>query len=340
MSEQTTSKASPLKVALAGAGMISRHHLIAWATLADRAKIVAVCDPDMDRARNCAKEFGIEATYRSAEEMFASETIDAIDIASPRDTHAAWVCIAADRALPALCQKPLTPTLLEAEALERRVRGRMRLMVHENRRFHPVYRDARAWIDAGLLGEIRMVRGASFSSAALPDASGQAPGFVRQPAMMREPRLFLAEVFIHNIDVARFLCGPLRLVGARTARTLPAIPGETLASILFETAKGAPVDLTGSMAAPGYPPRAIEEFEIIGDKATIRIRGGEIELIGAAMQRQSYDRDAAYQACFNQAIGHFVDALASGEPFETDPIDNLETMRLVEHAYWAAGVYT
>jgi predicted dehydrogenase len=152
--------------------------------------------------------------------------------------------------------------------------------------------------------------------------------------------LFLAEIFIHNLDVVRFLCGPLRLVGARAARTLPAIPGETLAAILLETAKGAPIDLAGSMAAPGYPPRAIEEFDIIGDTATIRIRGGDIELIGGAEQRQSYDRDLAYQACFNQAIGHFVHALASGEPFETDPIDNLETMRLVEHAYWAAGFHT
>ncbi len=30
---------------------------------------------------------------------------------------------------------------------------------------------------------------------------------------------------------------------------------------------------------------------------------------------------------------------AAGAPFETDPDDNLQTLRLVEHAYWAAGLH-
>ena len=31
----------------------------------------------------------------------------------------------------------------------------------------------------------------------------------------------IAEVLIHHIDVLRFLCGPLKLLSARTARKLP-----------------------------------------------------------------------------------------------------------------------
>jgi D-apiose dehydrogenase len=38
-------------------------------------------------------------------------------------------------------------------------------------------------------------------------------------------------------------------------------------------------------------------------------------------------------------IAHFVDCLETGAPFETGPADNLETLRLVEHAYWAAGLH-
>mgnify|MGYP001799495095 CR=1 FL=1 len=34
----------PLKVAIAGAGMISHHHLIAWSKL-DNVRVVAVSDP-------------------------------------------------------------------------------------------------------------------------------------------------------------------------------------------------------------------------------------------------------------------------------------------------------
>jgi predicted dehydrogenase len=42
----------PLRIGLIGAGMVSRHHLIAWAAIPDRAKVVAVADPSHDNAYN------------------------------------------------------------------------------------------------------------------------------------------------------------------------------------------------------------------------------------------------------------------------------------------------
>ena len=43
-------RSETLRVALAGAGMISQHHLIAWSRLGNRAKVVAVADPDRGKA--------------------------------------------------------------------------------------------------------------------------------------------------------------------------------------------------------------------------------------------------------------------------------------------------
>ena len=37
------------------------------------------------------------------------------------------------------------------------------------------------------------------------------------------------------------------------------------------------------------------------------------------------------------AVAHFVAALETGAPFETDRLDNLETLRLVDDAYRLAG---
>src|SRR5262249_45416286 len=144
-------RSTPIAVALAGAGMISWYHLVAWRNLGARARVVAVCDPDPDRARRRAEEFGVPRVYRDAEAMLAAEPIDALDVASPRETHAGWVEAAAARGIDVLCQKPLTPTLAEAEGLIRRVEGRTRLMVHENWRFRPWYRELKRWIDAGEL---------------------------------------------------------------------------------------------------------------------------------------------------------------------------------------------
>jgi predicted dehydrogenase len=332
-------RSTPLRVALAGAGMISWYHLVAWRNVGGRARVVAVCDPDPRRAAARAEEFGIPRTYRDAASMLDGEELDALDVASPRETHAAWVEAAAARGIDVLCQKPMTPTLAEAEGLVERVGTRIRLMVHENWRFRPWYRELRTWIGDGHLGDLALGRLSTISSGFLPDASGRRPALVRQPFMAHEPRLMIAEVLIHHLDTMRYLCGPLRVVAARASRPVPEVSGESLAAIFLETAAGAPVSVTGTMGAPGYPPRSPDRLELIGRKASVVLEENELRLLGPSPRTGRYDPDAGYQASFDGVIAHFVDCLETGAPFETGPADNLETLRLVEHAYRAAELH-
>ena len=62
--------------------------------------------------------------------MFAAEKLDAVDIATWRETHVELTRLAAAHRVHVLCQKPLAPTLAEAESLAAEVAGRIRLMVH------------------------------------------------------------------------------------------------------------------------------------------------------------------------------------------------------------------
>ena len=328
----------PLKVALAGAGMISWYHLTAWRKLGTRVELVAVCDPDGEKARRRAEEFGIPKVYQDRDKMLAEESIEALDVASPRETHAAWIEAAAARGIDVLCQKPLTPTLALAQDLLRCVEDNIRLMVHENWRFRPWYRELATWIAAGDLGDILLARMAMINSGFLPDEAGRRPAFIRQPFMQHERRLMIAEVLIHHLDVMRFLCGELRIVSARAKRTLPDVAGETFASILLETARGAPIEVIGTMAAAGYPPRAPDRVEIVGAQASAIFEDNVLRLTGPAPREIAYDNDQGYQASFDGVIAHFVKCLEDGSRFETDPADNIETLRLVEHAYWAAGL--
>jgi predicted dehydrogenase len=335
-----TARSTPIRVALAGAGMISHYHLIGWRNAGrSRAQLVAVYDPDRARAEARAREFGISKVYDDPDAMLAKEAIDALDVASPRETHAFWVEAAAARGIDVLCQKPLTPTLGESEALARAVAGRIRLMVHENWRFRPWYRELKKWIAAGEIGEITACQMTLLSSGLLPDANGRRPALVRQPFMADEPRMLIAETLIHHIDTVRWLVGPLRVVSARASRVVPEVKGESLATILMETATGVPVLVIGTMAAPGFPSRTGDRLELIGRTASATLEATELQLRGPKPRQQSYDHDAGYQASFDGVIAHFVDCLASDAPFETDPVDNLETLRLVEHAYWAAGIH-
>jgi len=331
-------RSRPLKVALAGAGMISWYHLVGWRSLGERVRLVAVCDPDAGRAAGRAQEFSIPHAYRDAEAMFAAEAIDALDVISPRRTHAEWVDAAAARGIDVLCQKPMTPTLAESEALVRRVEGRSRLMAHENWRFRPWYRELKRWMAAGELGDLVLARMATFTSGLLPDGTGRRPLLVREPYTQHEERLMVAEVLIHHLDVMRFLCGELRVVAARGARTVSDVLGETVAAIFLETAAGAPVEVTGTMVAAGYPARPPDQLEVIGSKASATFTNSELCLLGPNPRRQRFDADVGYQASFDGVIAHFVDCLETGAPFETGPVDNLETLRLVEHAYQAASL--
>jgi predicted dehydrogenase len=92
------------------------------------------------------------------------------------------------------------------------------------------------------------------------------------------------------------------------------------------------------MAAPGYPPRPPDRLEIVGDKASAIFDETGLRLLGSSPRSIQYDRERGYQASFDGVIAHFVDCLETGAPFETGPADNLETLRLVDDAYRAAGL--
>jgi predicted dehydrogenase len=163
-----------LRVALAGAGMVSRHHLIAWSKLAG-AKVVAVADPQQEKAAGRASEFAIERVFADVARMLDETRPDAIDIATPVETHAQVARLAAERGIAVLCQKPLAPTLREAEALAAEIGPRVPVMVHENWRFRAPYSRARDWIAAGRIGRVRASPSRSTAPAfsCRPEAAGR-----------------------------------------------------------------------------------------------------------------------------------------------------------------------
>jgi len=328
--------AAKLRIGLIGAGDISQYHLAAWHKT-EHAVVVAVCDRDATRAGARAGEFGIPAVYTDAAAMFAAEKLDAVDIATWRETHVELTRLAATHRVHVLCQKPLAPTLTEAESLAAEVAGRIRLMVNENRRFAPHFRAIRRWIDEGRVGPVRQCVSTMHRSGFIKDANGRRPAVERAPFMAREPRLMIAETLIHQLDVLRFLLGDMTMIAARTLRTEPDMPGETLATLMLETGTGAPVVIAGSFVAPGFGTAVSDRIEIIGTHASVILDGRGIELRGAATERIAVDYGAAYQACFDAGIAHFVERLRANLPFETGPDDNLKTLKLVEDAYALAA---
>ncbi len=326
-----------LRVALVGAGMISFKHLTAWKRVAG-AEVVAVVDPDPAKATARAREFGIPRCYESLDALFAHEAIDAADIASSRESHGPLLRTLIGRGIPAICEKPLVPEIDEATALAALARGRARIMVNQNFRFRPYYERMKEWIDSGRIGALSGCTIACRSSGLLPDASGRYPYIERQPYVRHEARLMIAEVLIHRLDVARWLCGPMSLVAARARRSCVEVIGETEATLFFETrGNRVPVLVDGNFASAGYPAQSVDRVEIVGSRARIAMDHDVLRLHGPESEEVQYEPVSSIQESFDRTMQHFVDCLRSGAPFRNEVEDNLPTLQLVDEAYRSAG---
>jgi predicted dehydrogenase len=327
----------PLRIGLIGAGMVSRHHLIAWADIPDRARVVAIADPSRENAARRADEFSISQIYADADAMFAATELDAVDIAAPRQFHAALVRLAAKRGLPVLCQKPLAPNLQQAIELATAVKNQTRLMVHENWRFRGYYRDAAAWLREGRIGDVKQAQLTLLTSGVLPGADGLRPALERQPFMRGEKRMLVAEVLIHHLDTLRMLLGPLRVTAAGLSRTYSEMAGEDGAVIQMKAESGGTVTVFASFAAHGFPAVQVDRLDILGATGSIRLDGPHLVCSGGAPAENHYDLAVEYQGSYNRTIAHFVQSLRDNTPFETAPEDNIETLRLVEDCYRLSG---
>ena len=328
--------AEPLRIALVGCGLISLYHLRAWA--AAGAKVVALCDTDRAKATARGAEFGVARVHADAAGMFAEGGFDVVDIAASVDAHAHVARMAADHGVHIMCQKPLTETVAEAEALIADVGDRVRFMVHENYRFRPHYMTVRRWIDAGRIGIVRHAQ-ISCRGSGLCARPGDVPFLIeRQPYLTGFRRNLVFETMIHHLDVLRCLCGPLRVVAARLNRLAEGLPGEDTAAILMEGRDGLIATADGCLVAPGYPPLHGDRLEVIGTIGTIVMDLNRVWIVGQENAGETIDLPGRYQDCFDTVMAGFVRALDNGTPFETDRLDNLETLRLMESVYRAAGV--
>ena len=326
----------PLRVALVGCGLISLYHLRAWQAVA--AEVVAVCDLDRAKAEARAAEFAVARVYDDAAELFEQGDFDAVDIAASVGAHASVARLAADQGVHIMCQKPMTETVAEAVALVEDVGDRVRFMVHENYRFRPHYRTVRRWIAEGRIGDVRHAAISCRGSGLCP-RDGDVPFLVaRQPYLASFRRNLVFESMIHHLDVLRAICGPLSVVAARLNRLAEGLPGEDTAAILLEGRDGFIATADGCICAPGYPQLHGDRLEVIGTKGSIVMELNRVAIVGSPEAAEEVDLIGRYQECFDAVMAAFVTGLRDGTPFETDRLDNLETMRLMESVYRAAGV--
>jgi len=264
--------AGGLRVAVIGAGYFSQFHVEAWCSMGSVAEVY-LCDSDYARARALGDRFGLTDIHTDAGSMLARIDADLLDIVTPPATHLDLVRLGCRHGLPMVCQKALAPTFDEAlQIVETAEAAGLPLIVHENFRFSPWYREARRLLDDGMLGTAHAV-----AFRLRPgDGQGADAYLARQPYFQKMPHFLVFETAIHFIDTFRYLLGEVKAVSARLRRINPVIAGEDAGYIIFEFADGATGLFDGNRLndhASDNPRRTMGEMWLEGSKGVLRLDG-------------------------------------------------------------------
>ena len=125
--------------------------------------VAGVFSSDPDKSRAHAATLGVERAYGSFEEMAEAEAqredgIDVVSIVTPNWLHFPAAMAFIERGIHVVCDKPMTTTLEDAEALVRAVHANgVTFALTHNYTGYPMVKQARAMIEAGDLGDVRKV---------------------------------------------------------------------------------------------------------------------------------------------------------------------------------------
>ena len=210
-----------LRLAVIGGGpgsFIGAMHRQA-ARLDDRYELVSgVLSSNPERAVQAGKAIGLPADRLHSSviamldaEAARSDGADVVAIMTPNDSHFAYAVAALERGFDVICDKPMTNTLAEAEALHQKVQvtGLVFCLTH-NYTGYPMVRQAKAMVMDGQVGEIRLVQveyvqGGKADASKDPDPAGGLPW--RYDPVKGGPSLVMGDIGTHAHNLLRFVTG-------------------------------------------------------------------------------------------------------------------------------------
>jgi predicted dehydrogenase/nucleoside-diphosphate-sugar epimerase len=142
----------PLRVAVIGCGYISQQLHLPILAGHERARLVALVDRDVERARRLARGYGVETVLDDAGGL-GRDRVDAAVVATPPSHHAPCAIELMRRGIHVLVEKPLALTSADAEAMVRAAdEAGVVLAVGFFRRLMPSVRLLRSLVDSRRLG--------------------------------------------------------------------------------------------------------------------------------------------------------------------------------------------
>lgn len=241
-----------------GAGRIGSFHAETLTAHPDVESLI-IADYDAGLAGKLAARCGAEAVefvdglLREAEAMV---------IASPTDTHVDFLLRAAERGVPAFCEKPIAINLEDTErAIAAINEADIAVQMGFMRRFDPGYRAAHEMVARGEIGEVTLVRGHTHDPEPPPESYIPRSGGV------------FKDMLIHDIDALRFVTGaePVQVAATGSNRTMEVFErydDRATVAIVAHMDDGSLAILSGTRQDPvGYDVR----MEVFGTRDSVAV---------------------------------------------------------------------
>lgn len=255
-----------LRLAVIGGGpgsFIGAMHRTA-ARLDDCYEIVgAALSSNVERSRQAAQDIGLPAdrAYGSATALIAAEAehpagADVVAVMTPNDTHHEYSLAALNHGFDVICDKPLCNTLADAIDLVEKVRetGLVFALTH-NYTGYPMVRQARAMVEAGQLGAMRLIQVEYVQGGKAaendPDPKAGAVPWRYDPAR-GGPSLVMGDIGTHAHNLACFMTGlEVEELAAEVGTIVPGRQVHDYAGAMLRFAGGARGSFWVTQAAAG-----------------------------------------------------------------------------------------
>jgi myo-inositol 2-dehydrogenase / D-chiro-inositol 1-dehydrogenase len=297
-----------LALGLVGVGRIGAFHAQTLLALDDVASLT-IADADPARAHRVASEVG--ARVADTAEALVDAGVDALVIATTTPGHAPLLRLAAQRGLPAFCEKPVALDLPTMDALlEEVARAGTLVQVGFQRRFDAGYEAAREAVATGAVGSILVMRAATHDPVSPPAPYIAASGGI------------FCDLHIHDFDAVRFVSGEevteVYADGAGLdAAWVEELDDVDVATAVLHLSGGGLVVVSGTRRDPlGYDVR-LEVFGTrdsiaVGQDARSPIRSVEP---GATRPRAAYrDFWDRFESAYRREVTAFVEAVRTCAP--------------------------
>ncbi len=318
-----------LRIAVLGCGRIGRMHA-ENINNHPRAALAGVFDVVDAASADVSAKLGV-TQFNSAVEVFASDEVDAVLVATSTPTHADFIETAVAAGKPILCEKPIDLSIDRVRDCAAKIAGSdVPIMLGFVRRFDKGHAGVRCAIEAGQIGDVHQVVITSRDPDLAPDAYIEVSGGI------------FRDMTIHDFDMARFIMGEefdtVSAVGARLvdAELMERCDDYDTVTVTLTTASGKQCVISNSRRAVfGYDQRV----EAFGSKG-MAISDNHAENNTRLYAAEFTDRKAPllnffierYTQAFASEIDAFVDAIETGTAPAVGFDDGHKALALAEAA--------